>query len=767
MATFTDDFARIDEALLGTPWTPVVGNGLTLVSEQVGCIDGGSFYVNALIGQDFEDDQYAEVTLPVQNFFDDAGVGVRFDNAGNGYAVSYIPSGTDYKLYSFVNGVESLLLDISNIPLSITDRLGLGIVGNVLTVYRNDVPIGTFTDTSNTHTAGVTALFYRRGNNGSTRLDNFSATGLIPAAGTNYTVDFPDVTAFTEDTAGLPFTSAAYQNELVVTDGTDTAAINIIREPKAGYTVVETISATNVKGSIFESRVGGAPFDGSQVYYSTAGNTTISATGIITTALETFVADVWDVTTGIWEKATFDAAVSRYTFDLPDVTTFTNPTVGLPFTSAAYQNEIVATDGTNTAAINVVHNPKDGYAVIDIVNGTTVKGSIFETRIGGAPFDGSQVYYPTANNTSIDATGIISTDSTELTAYVWDVTSKNWNVVTFDAVRLGHIKTGTKTVNVTNAQYVKATTPINTFSLNGSGFGTKAQASPIKYDDFQAYTDDTTLQANDAQWQEYQTNGGALIRSARSRYTGAKHAYNDSTRSGFATNSHTFPATNEVFISYWFSTDEAVYNQVGGTSWVGKLSRITSSPASGGGGVYNGLGVHALSDYDPDDTGSPYLLLSNGGAGLGSQPYINIPMSNTWYRIDMHVKLSDVDAANGVFNCRTWNHETYTNNSVSNLLSGFPYQLDSVLLGVMQANHTGAPAGMKLTDIHIDNTPQRVDLTESPDYATSTWAEVQDVTTWSDTNAAGNIRTNGRSGRAFLHVIDANGNSVHNEQVII
>jgi hypothetical protein len=130
-------------------------------------------------------------------------------------------------------------------------------------------------------------------------------TGLA-GTGDNYTVNFPDVAAFTVDTAGLPFSSGAYQNEVVVTDGTDTAAINITREPKAGYTVVETISATAVKGSIFESRVGGAPFDGSQIYYSTAGNTTISATGIITTDLTTLTAHVWDVTSGNWELMTFN-----------------------------------------------------------------------------------------------------------------------------------------------------------------------------------------------------------------------------------------------------------------------------------------------------------------------------------------------------------------------------------------------------------------------------------------------------------------------------
>ena len=120
-------------------------------------------------------------------------------------------------------------------------------------------------------------------------------------------------------------------------------------------------------------------------------------------------------------------------------------------------------------------------------------------------------------------------------------------------------------------------------TITGSGFGTKAQAAPIKFDQFKDYADDSVLQVNDPAWQEYQTNGGALIKSDRPRYAGGKYAYNDSTRSGFATNSLTFAPTDKVFFSYWFSTDQATYGD-DGTYWIGKLGRISSSAAAGGGG---------------------------------------------------------------------------------------------------------------------------------------------------------------------------------------
>lgn len=301
----------------------------------------------------------------------------------------------------------------------------------------------------------------------------------------------------------------------------------------------------------------------------------------------------------------------------------------------------------------------------------------------------------------------------------------------------------------------------SSFTITGSGFGTKAQAAPIKFDQFQAYADDTTLQSNDAAWEQYQTNGGGLIKSDRPRYAGGKYAYNDSTRSGFATNFHTFDPADEVFLSYWFSTDQATYG-AGGTYWVGKLSRITNAAN----GVYNGVGVHALSNQNPQNQTNPYLYQYNGTNTLGEViDYVTVPQDNEWVRVDMYVKLSDLDTANGVFNCRTWGYEDYQNNAVPSRVTGNDYQLDSVILGLMHANHAGASGGLKITDVYIDNTLQRVELTDSADYASSTWSEIQPCDTWSDTSISGQLNTGGRSGTAYLHVINASGISIVSQEV--
>ena len=121
-----------------------------------------------------------------------------------------------------------------------------------------------------------------------------------------------------------------------------------------------------------------------------------------------------------------------YTANLMDVTALTSGTVGLPFSSATYQNEIEATDGTDTAVINITRNPKAGWEVVDVVDAVNTEGSTFENRVGGAPSNASQILYPTANGTSITATGIITTDAQEVDGYLWNVTSGEWETWSVD-----------------------------------------------------------------------------------------------------------------------------------------------------------------------------------------------------------------------------------------------------------------------------------------------------------------------------------------------
>ena len=310
----------------------------------------------------------------------------------------------------------------------------------------------------------------------------------------------------------------------------------------------------------------------------------------------------------------------------------------------------------------------------------------------------------------------------------------------------------------------------DSYTITGTGFGTKTTAAPIVAEDFQSYTTGATLQASNASWIEYGTTGGALVSTANTRYSGSKSARNDSTRNGFATNYVTYPVTDKVHISYWWRTDGAVYtngaNQ-GGTYWVGKLSRITSTVSAGGGGPYNGTGVTALSNANPAYTSWPYLSWTNGVENLPNPGYyMKIPAENKWIRVDMYSELGSLHTANGKAGVKVWNYSEVNDSAALNRRASF--QLNASILGLMFANHTGPDAGLQITDFYLDNTRQRVELCNSSNFTTATHAERQPATAWSSTSITVTIKTGSfPPGEYYLHVIDGSGASVHNELVEI
>jgi len=117
--------------------------------------------------------------------------------------------------------------------------------------------------------------------------------------------DIPDVSAFSGDTNGSPFTTASHTIQYYVDDGTDTATLAGTHNPGTGYAVVEVASAVKTSGSVFENFVGSIP-DTSQVLYPTAETTSVSSTGILTTDKTSGSISMvyWDATSKNWQPFT-------------------------------------------------------------------------------------------------------------------------------------------------------------------------------------------------------------------------------------------------------------------------------------------------------------------------------------------------------------------------------------------------------------------------------------------------------------------------------
>lgn len=120
----------------------------------------------------------------------------------------------------------------------------------------------------------------------------------------------------------------------------------------------------------------------------------------------------------------------NYTFDNVDVAGFTSDTVGAPLTSANNIAQVEATDGVDTAVLTVSSVAKAGWERVEIASAVKTTGSIFENFVGTI-VDESLIYYATADNTSVDATGIVTTDSAvDITMQFWDTSDDTWKQLT-------------------------------------------------------------------------------------------------------------------------------------------------------------------------------------------------------------------------------------------------------------------------------------------------------------------------------------------------
>ena len=352
MTTLIDNFNRPDEDPIAGNWVTALGTGLRINTLQVNGSSG--ITISIYNGLQFTDDQEAEVVIAVSDNFNNVGPAVRFDTTGNGYVLRYSPSGDDLVLLNYVDGTQSTIGNYYNVGISNGDSLKLGVVGNELTPYVNGVAAGPAT-IDNTHTSGTVGLFYQNGNGNGSKLDDFSAAGMIVQSnvltvGTNnevtdgdqgvivtfenfdpipnqaslkvgtdrisvnssidgsnnFIVDLPDITDITTSRLGLPVSSGTYQNELELSNGTQIGSLNIIRNLRPEYDVVEVVDAVATEGSWAEGRTGGAPLNGSQFVYENKENTITTPSLIVSTDADFLRGWLWDVDTGFWEAVTID-----------------------------------------------------------------------------------------------------------------------------------------------------------------------------------------------------------------------------------------------------------------------------------------------------------------------------------------------------------------------------------------------------------------------------------------------------------------------------
>jgi hypothetical protein len=301
-----------------------------------------------------------------------------------------------------------------------------------------------------------------------------------------------------------------------------------------------------------------------------------------------------------------------------------------------------------------------------------------------------------------------------------------------------------------------------TLTVVGSGFGTKSSPGPLKFDTFENGADGSTLASVDSRWQPYDQQTGVRFSNVLAHSGSLAVRAVVTNGESFFSNYFTFsPASDEVFISYWWRTDNADSSD----HTIVKMTRINSSAAAGGGGVYNGNGGTTLGGtFDLASNSGPYVAYDNGPTDEAGVHYFAAPPRNQWFRVDMYKKLGTPGTANGVMDVKMFGVDAYADNAALTRAAGYSFKQDTILLGTMDGSDQAHNYQIYIDDMYIDTSRARVELCDSATWSARQHCEIQPATAWSNTSISFSLNAGSfsRSASAYLYVVNSAGTANSN-----
>ena len=226
-----------------------------------------------------------------------------------------------------------------------------------------------------------------------------------------------------------------------------------------------------------------------------------------------------------------------------------------------------------------------------------------------------------------------------------------------------------------------------TINANGFAFDGQIASAPAIWEDFSTATAGQLVYDYDSNWVKY-AGAGAVITDRNPRYAGHLSAYNGTDRGEFLTNNKLFTGNRKIYVSYWLRTDNAdigVGAVSGGDYAVIKWARLGS--VDGGGGIYNGRGMHSVSNQQPQGPDSPYSLYRTSSGSEVNLGYISIPW-NQWCRLEMQIYMSSAGVVDGFYNVYSGNGQSKLSGSIMQRESGDTHTIGSFLMGLELANYS-------------------------------------------------------------------------------
>lgn len=297
-------------------------------------------------------------------------------------------------------------------------------------------------------------------------------------------------------------------------------------------------------------------------------------------------------------------------------------------------------------------------------------------------------------------------------------------------------------------------------TISGSGFGTKSQAAPHKWDDFESGTPGSPVNG----WYLSSALGANYVASYSTtivRASGRKSAYQNFTDGNYNSVmalTDQSPGFRTIYISGWF------YRQVGGAP----SRNVKTWGLRGGPGFEENAPNIRMDQYPNQNGGQITSLEAPSGVCNSTESASKIIQNdwgiggdlfpNAWHRFEVWVN-TDSAGSNGEYT-------VWIDGAVRASLKGKIVDHDCPFPMVMLQNYfatdTGSPTPWMRhywDEVYIDRTRARIEIGNASTWTASSHREIQIPTAWSNNSISFKVNRGSFSSgdNVYLYVIDANG----------
>lgn len=303
--------------------------------------------------------------------------------------------------------------------------------------------------------------------------------------------------------------------------------------------------------------------------------------------------------------------------------------------------------------------------------------------------------------------------------------------------------------------------------LHGSGFGTKAKAAPLRWDDFEDATVGQTVKQASNGWWNQNTETTWKIHSSNQRTNSTRNAIAGLYRSGIIyQNNLGFAQSGKTYINLWCRFDWGT----GDDSYQVKLFRAA---AYCGNDAYPPHNACYAFNYA---SGKAHLQWINKAAPEYDMPSRNLytvmphpnqDMDPFWMNIGM---LIDSRSTNGTIS--VWASDFNGGPIQQRTRTGEVRPAEANFDGLKIGEYVGSGGNgttLYYDNIYVDNSWARVELGDKPVYAECTVREMQIPSAWSGSSVTVTMNqgTFKKDDKAYLFVVDGNNNVSAGKEVVI